>query len=309
MTLPAHAIAEYGADTSPTAMGSASALDACGGIPVVKATDVTWIPRSGLKSFFRLDERPGLQSLWDATAHGHGAAVYGARVGEDGLARRALALNGSGDYVDLAYASSISGSGDFSVSAWIKTTAASGYALCQRSPDASGYSGGYYLGISGGKAFFQIYSWYYADNRSTIATNNVNDGNWHHLVGVRQGNQQIRIYVDGVLAGTGSAFSYGMDGGTRTYIGANKRDNASFFGGLIDEVGIWDRALSSTEIELMATQGLQGRSAMGLQRIERTWTALDAAGNLTNGVQRIDVIDTTVPTLTIPANAGTGALP
>src|SRR6266481_825978 len=38
---------------------------------------------------------------------------------------------------------------------------------------------------------------------AAVGTTNVDDGNWHHIVGIRdETNKQLRIYVDGVLEGT-----------------------------------------------------------------------------------------------------------
>ena len=69
-------------------------------------------------------------------------------------------------------------------------------------------------------------------------------GIWYHIVLVRQ-NDLIRLYRNGVLTGT-SSISNSSDL-TISQIGFNGRS----FRGTMDEIGIWDRALSTEEILLL----------------------------------------------------------
>ncbi|HRS70713.1 MAG TPA: LamG domain-containing protein, partial [Anaerohalosphaeraceae bacterium] len=103
------------------------------------------------------------------------------------------------------------------------------------------------LGVGGGNIF---------SNRS------VNDGQWHHVAAVLQepasgpaSVQNLRLYIDGQLdAGTYTNPTVEINTGTdcSVRIGVmQKPDGAleSFFGGQIDEVRIYDRALSESEIQ------------------------------------------------------------
>ncbi len=87
---------------------------------------------------------------------------------------------------------------------------------------------------------------------------NLLDGQWHHLVGTYDRNA-IRLYVDGVEAGTGTAHSapipYASFINKDLYIG--KADgsidtcpnlNNGNYVGEIDEVRIWNKALTPTEV-------------------------------------------------------------
>ena len=84
---------------------------------------------------------------------------------------------------------------------------------------------------------------------------NVKNGAWHHVVGQYTGSQ-LQLYLDGVLkvsvARTGS-ISYTL--GTGFYLGkhgngATNRD----FNGPIDQVRVYARALTTTEISALATE-------------------------------------------------------
>lgn len=79
---------------------------------------------------------------------------------------------------------------------------------------------------------------------SHIGVRYVNDGVWHHLMAVLTGTQ-LSMYVDGVLD-KAIAFNHA----TSTQPAAIAVDNrfASAFNGTIDDVSIYPRALSPTEI-------------------------------------------------------------
>ncbi len=73
---------------------------------------------------------------------------------------------------------------------------------------------------------------------------------WHHVIGVADGST-IRIFIDGVQAGSGGAptGSYGTSAFGFNIGGGGVQDAAgNFFNGLIDEVVVYHRALSPAEI-------------------------------------------------------------
>lgn len=165
-----------------------------------------------------------------------------------------FSFDGTG-YIETGTAGSVAGDGDFSVSAWVQTTSNEPMVVInQRGPDVvnfgDGFYGEYYLKIGGnqydvaqnanaGKAYFFMYDEF--NNIAEIgvfSTTLVNDGNWHHVKGERTGTT-IRIYVDGELEATANTAGVViLDGAIPTYIGADFRDNAAYFNGLIDDVRI-----------------------------------------------------------------------
>lgn len=79
------------------------------------------------------------------------------------------------------------------------------------------------------------------------------DGKWHHVVFVADRVKATRLYIDGVLDVEGKA-SKGTDVTTESplFIGASVRvgkETRRYFEGLIDEVGIYNRALGADEIK------------------------------------------------------------
>ena len=91
----------------------------------------------------------------------------------------------------------------------------------------------------------------------------VNDGEWHHGALVVQEGANLRVpnttlYIDGLADGVNSGDDdpYNLTPSANVSIGRRATSNDRFFFGSIDEVRIFDRALSAGEVA-----GLAGRTA------------------------------------------------
>ena len=165
------------------------------------------------------------------------------------------------DYIDAGNPTELQITGDITVSAWFKSTYnGSGVALIS----AKGYHGGVntrswqlYLRGAGAGVGFDYYG-PTATRVYAVYTVAQNDGQWHHLVGVKSGSSSI-LYLDGVQVATGvgtQASMYNSSGNVT--IGASS-NNASNFDGQIDGVSIFDYALSSSQVTT-----LYGSSSTGI---------------------------------------------
>ena len=85
---------------------------------------------------------------------------------------------------------------------------------------------------------------------TTIPTNE-----WHHIVFVGFGNGTAHIYQNGILTGGTSVTSQSAGAFQRYVIGNRGRTASTAFGGLIDEYGVWNRSLNSTEISSLYNNG------------------------------------------------------
>jgi beta-galactosidase len=85
-------------------------------------------------------------------------------------------------------------------------------------------------------------------------TKNVNDGGWHHLAGVYDGNS-LTLYVDGVVdasvSSTGSISTNNYD----VQIGGNSQSSGREFNGAIYDARVYNRALCPVEIQAMSGGG------------------------------------------------------
>jgi hypothetical protein len=83
---------------------------------------------------------------------------------------------------------------------------------------------------------------------ATVTTETYYDDQWHHVVAVRAGDlwTDLRLFVDGEQVTLNEAAVPVWAAPTSGRIGA-RSDNAGGFCGLLDEIAIWDRALSNEQ--------------------------------------------------------------
>jgi len=85
---------------------------------------------------------------------------------------------------------------------------------------------------------------------------NIRDAAWHHIVVTTTEGGATQIYVDGALEGTNNGpASIGLSDLENTngvandlFIGNHSEDNARQWDGRIDDIGIWNRALTASEV-------------------------------------------------------------
>ena len=77
---------------------------------------------------------------------------------------------------------------------------------------------------------------------------------WYHVAAVQNGNNR-KLYINGVLdAEDNAAETYSGANPTQTLIGAFPFPGGTYYvDGLIDEVGVYDRALTASEIQRLAS--------------------------------------------------------
>ena len=180
----------------------------------------------------------------DSTGKPNGGDDYVSATGQGGQIPAGQEFDGLNDYVDAGTDTSLDmGSGDFTLSAWIQTTATDSPVIAGKGGD--GTLGIRYLLRVGPLGELRVII---DDEPNKVelvsAVTGYNDGFWHHVVGVRDGTN-LRLYVDGTadvnspsdITGVGSldsprVFSIGSIIDEPTVL------QSRFFGGLIDEVRV-----------------------------------------------------------------------
>lgn len=85
------------------------------------------------------------------------------------------------------------------------------------------------------------------------------DGNCHHIVAMLDDtNDKVYLYIDGVKdldAAETYSIAYGVDSTSDWYIGGDQANEAGAFSGSIDEVRIYNRALTAVEIQQLYRMG------------------------------------------------------
>ena len=154
-----------------------------------------------------------------------------------------FSFDGINDYINVGTISSINSASACTISYWGKKASASGDDMAVGSLVSS--TNGIWL------------QWYIDNNvyfscrngsTNTVSVVLSGDTNWHHFVGVYDGTN-VTIYIDGTQAATSTTSvpsSLSATAGNNFQIGAL---NSSFFtSGNIDELGIWNTALTSTQV-------------------------------------------------------------
>jgi hypothetical protein len=161
-----------------------------------------------------------------------------------GVYAQAFKFDGIDDQVLVPESAALSAiNAGMSIKTWIKTTDASAAPRIAAKVTPSS-SGGFDLHLATGKLQMTV-----ADAQSqvsAISINSVNDGKWHYVAGVYDGNA-LSLYIDGVLESqTSGSITIRSNNGQPLTVGAWQ---GSFpYVGLIDELEIYDRALSGAEI-------------------------------------------------------------
>jgi hypothetical protein len=217
-----------------------------------------------------------------SAVNGAGESSNSSEVNAKPRVPKAVSLDGSNDYIDLP--DTDYGDTNYSVEAWVKTTATTGFIVSKgEGSDLRVYDSG--------KALFQYYCT--PSFNCLYSTGTVNDGNWHHLVGVRSGSTMY-LYIDGSQNGSMSISGSTHNPGIRML--GSREGSQGFLAGTIDEVRVYTKALTSTDVSNHYNSGTgqwgdanESNLAAGWHLDEGSGTAADdygpnnKDGTLTNG--------------------------
>jgi PKD repeat protein len=216
----------------------------------------------------------------DSSGNGNNGTLKNGPTWVNGKSGKALSFDGVDDYVQIADSPSLElGSSNYTIMAWFKTPSLPSliYPIVAKMDGWGGDSDWQLYVDLYGNVCYQAREW----EDLTICTSGYTyeDGAWHQVAVTKtdEGDSGTALYVDGVLIGTGPGVNI-EDGTIPIKIGAN--DEPYYFSGTIDEVGIWNRALSAEEIYQSYLGNLTGiwhfNEGSGT-------TAYDDSGNNYNG--------------------------
>jgi hypothetical protein len=189
----------------------------------------------------------------DRTPYGNNGTVHGATLTKDRLGHSdsAMSFNGSGAYVDVGKPSILKfqGSQSMSICAWANPSTASGYGrVFAADAGHGGYGYRLWLNVDGYWGFSIMSA---ARNGGALYSANVAQLNtWQLVCGMWDGSE-MSIYVNGSIAGTKDASVGTIDYSTvgDFAIGGRTNQSTNYFTGDIDDVRIYNRALSQQEIQ------------------------------------------------------------
>lgn len=198
-------------------------------------------------------ESAGATSVVDVSGNGLNGTLVNKPTVTDGIDGRSLTLNGTNQYVDLGDPLALRLTGSETISAWINASSfpvddaavvsdhsGLGYQL-----DTTVDRGPRTIGFKLANAFGQLMARY---GRTPLALNT-----WYHIAGVYDAQAQtLNVYLNGkqdngYLRGTVTNRQHVS--GMKAYIGRRASEPGFEFAGAIDDVRIYSRALTQSEIE------------------------------------------------------------
>jgi len=206
----------------------------------------------GMVSYWKFDEGSG--DIAHDFVNGNDGTIYGA-MWDSGIVSNALSFDGNDDYVDFGQ---INISLPVTVELWFKSSLvnAKWKTLFGWNEVVSPFSGIQIAANGDSRIRARIGN----HNEDIISNSSIDgDGEWHFVSITRDLGNELKLFIDGNLDISAIVTS---DIGTNhnLYLGKSFRPNSyqEYFNGLIDEVAIYDRALTASEIQQHYQNGLIG---------------------------------------------------
>lgn len=184
----------------------------------------------------------------DESGNGNNGTVNGATLTEDRFGNANSAYSFNGDYIKIAQANDFLFN-DFTISAWFNYTASGGTTAIIGNPANSANEDAWILAFIAGQLQGYVYSGNYT-NTSPITPNR-----WHLATFVKNG-ATAQLYLNTMLLTNitvPSTITYnqprGLIIGADDDAGSDGNADNLFFNGMIDDISIYNRALSYSEIQ------------------------------------------------------------
>jgi len=237
-------------------------------ILVLSVTLVLWASPAkcdldtGLIAYWTFDEGSGTVA-YDSAGTNDGT-ISGAQWTE-GIIGGALDFDGVDDYVRVADSHSLTPTNEVTVSAWIHIRSVS---WSDRTAIVCKYywrgDRAYFLGLGKNKdpdkttVAFVVAETPHTIGYPRYSTTSLLPGQWYHVAATFEPNHEV-IYVNSIKETDDSNLSIPdsiPNNSQPLYIGYHKDEEDGFFDGIIDEVALWQRALSAEEVGQLYQQGM-----------------------------------------------------
>jgi hypothetical protein len=225
-----------------------------------------------LVGYWKFDEGSGNQA-YDSSGYGNDGTIYGIPNWVDGWVSTALDFDGNTNYVEIPHNESLSMTDQITVAAWTNMrTGSSGNKLIVSKGGFGNIS--YELSEENGSVILLL-----ATSIEGCDPDSPPADEWHHIAATFDGTI-YKCYIDGELSGEKDLGYAGTIRENELPVNIGRRSTGGrFFDGMIDEVMIYNHALSGDEIHKVVTDlggfrhALKPDPADGAF-ISNSWTAL-----------------------------------
>jgi fibronectin type 3 domain-containing protein len=199
-------------------------------------------PPTGLVAAYGFEQTAGT-SVTDSSGKGSTGTLAGATWAADGKSGRALSFDGVNDIVTVPDSNLLDLGPGMTLEAWVKPTTVSDWrtVVLKERPGQLTYS--LYASGEGGRPMAEIATGVQRDARGAAA---LQVGVWTHLAATYD-KSTLKLYVNGTLVSSTAVTGTLLNSTGALKIGGNAVWG-EYFGGLIDDVRLYERALSAAEI-------------------------------------------------------------
>lgn len=193
----------------------------------------------------------------DSSGNGLTCTTSGSPTFSSAQLGNGMVLNGTNQHCTVSNTALLSPSSALTIAAWVNySTAHTGtMAILSKDDDAGSAGGQYSLGLQYDTTGAKRYARFEVVTSSIPAriTNNtlLNASTWVHIAGTYDG-RMMAMYINGVLTNSYPFAGTMSDNGIGVYIG-ERNTGGQHFGGTLDDVRLYDVALSQEEIQAIMT--------------------------------------------------------
>ncbi|MFH2028140.1 MAG: LamG-like jellyroll fold domain-containing protein, partial [Nanoarchaeota archaeon] len=193
----------------------------------------------------------------DKSGNGHHGTAKNGVTFSSGKIGDAANLDGINDFIEIDDSTIFDfPNQDFTITAWVKTTSTDARSIIAKGTSNLNGGWGIYLGY-GSTPGQIVYNWGNGGVSAIYGGTLINDGQWHHIAIIittstsLTNNNDAKIYIDGIIQGLTKNINYPYKVNTINdlTIGARIDGTGMFWKGAIDELKIYNKALTAEEIE------------------------------------------------------------
>ena len=258
----------YAAFTATTANGP-STVQAAAAFPRCLVDEVMADNPAG---YWRLNESSGT-AMADKTGQNSGSYLNGTLLGQAGALADASAtaarFDGAGDQASVPDSGSLDVGDSFTYEAWVKRATTDEDTTVSKGAAADGL----WFGIEPNNT---LGIWTGGSNVANSDTTII-DSKWHHLVATKSGATR-RLYLDGVDVTSGGGNQTFVDNSEPLYLGHHVAYPDSDLNGSLDEVAVYDAALSEARVRAHYNSGRRYRDEPLLDASQAYWRLGEPAG-------------------------------
>jgi hypothetical protein len=268
-------------------MSAGTVIDVCYDNPSITTSQAnataTWSNQS-LGGYWQMDEGMGSSTI-DMSGNGHSGTWTGTASGTFGyyspgvIGQWAGDFNGVNNLVNLGIGTGLAETSTLTLSAWINMSSVIQTYIVSKSPGTVGLD--YELKLTSPKLQLALGT---AGTARATGSTTIQANQWYFVAGTYDGTSTADVYVNGLLNGTTVATgTLNADSASAAEIG-NRSGSGVYFPGSIDDVRIYGRTLSPSEILTMYNNQSSPSTfyTIGTPGSTDTWIA-GSASNWNNG--------------------------